>query len=130
MCDIDRFAPLSPLLQGSKYRQTTENTHRSALLFSQEHSPSRRAQPSALREGGGYDAVVVYRPTSTHRLSTPHPLHSYPDTMIRPLPVAIRYEQRADCLNGEWDYSLSNLKRRLHTTNALQAVPERPLARS
>ena len=91
MCDIDSFAPLSPLLQGTKYRQTTENTHRSALLFSQKRIPSRRAQPSALREGG-YDAVVVYRPTSTHRLSTPHLLHSYPDTMIRPLPAAIRYE--------------------------------------
>ena len=37
MCDIDSFAPLSPLLQGTKYRQTTENTHRSALLFSQKH---------------------------------------------------------------------------------------------
>lgn len=55
MCDIDSFAPLSPLLQGTKYRQTTENTHRSALLFSQEHSPSRRAQPSASHD--------VHRPT-------------------------------------------------------------------
>ena len=55
MCDIDSFAPLSPLLQGTKYRQTTENTHRSALLFSQEHSPSGRAQPSA--------SHAVHRPT-------------------------------------------------------------------
>ena len=55
MCDIDSFAPLSSLLQGTKYRQTTENTHRSALLFSQEHSPSRRAQSSASHD--------VHRPT-------------------------------------------------------------------
>ena len=47
MCDIDSFAPLSSLLQGMKYRQTTENTHRSVLLFSQEYIPLRRAQPSA-----------------------------------------------------------------------------------
>ena len=54
MCDIDSFAPLSPLLQGTKYRQTTENTHRSALLFfagtysfeaSSALSFSRRASP-------------------------------------------------------------------------------------
>lgn len=45
MCDIDSFIPLSPLLHGTKYRQTTENTHRSVLLFSQKRVASEVTFP-------------------------------------------------------------------------------------